>query len=831
LTDPFDTFVRTQERTDAPFNLLALPAYDKGWFSIPVKGKNTVPKGVTGAQGKVDEEKIKKFLLTREHGYDNLAIRHDGTIAIDVDVYAEKNGVESLALFAQERGLPPLPPTYSSTARGDDSPSRQYFYRLRSYVRLVSKPRVSGKVVKDVEICQFHHRYSVVYPSKHPDTGGVYTWYLPGLEGFSWGAPTTEMPRVEDLPYLPDEWLEALGKDDSEDLDLDADVIDSDDLISTFVEGAPSPPVQKAIDEARTQHPGHDETYSGMYKALMYGREGHPGVKLLASILIARHREYLETEHPERAKKGELEAIIRDAAKKAQQTSVVNRYRPYNPLVPLGTLNGTAAPTESQNGFTPLGSISTPTGPTFAMSEGSYDASELRQWVLPGWVWEKSPELSLIRQAALSRQVSPDVVLHSCLAIISSLLHHGSRLETGKGPTVLSYYAAAVGASGTGKTEALSCAEDLLDEWSRGQQPFLGSGNNGVAPYVRKNLGTGEGMVEAFMDSVVEEITERAEDGTALTNDDGEEIKKRIKVRKQVRHNALFSSDEGRQMLAIASRSGSTVMSTLCTLWSGADSGAANAKSENSRGVEKGTYVLGVLLGFQPETMDVLFEDAAGGAPQRFAFASTEHPDITEDEVDYPDGLKPQLALKAPLQMRLSDKHRLLIRRYNAMKNRKEITIGEFDGHRMLLHCRTAALLAIMHSQKEVSDEMWDLAEVVVNTSCKFRDHLAGRAARERAEAERRKAELAVHTNVASALAVEQSGKVAKVADAICDKLSEKDGTGRRKDIKLSLTGSLRKHFDEAVDLAVADGRIIAEEVDNPETGRKVQQLRLTESD
>jgi hypothetical protein len=844
LTDPFDAFVTTREPIKTPFVAQATTALARGWFPIPVKGKDNVPKGVTGARGKVDSETVAKQLITRERGYDNLAVRHDGTISIDVDVRGEKNGVATMAKFCEERGLPLLPPTYSSTARGDDSPSRQYFYRLPTYVRLASKPRVNGKLAEDVEICQYHHRYSVVYPSVHPETQTTYMWYLPGLEGFSWGEATTEMPHAPDLPELPPEWIEALSKTDSEDLDFDADVVGAEDLMGTFRDGEPSPPVRKAIEQAQTQHPGHDATYTGLYNAFMYGRERHPGVKSLVTILIARHQEYLESEHPDRAAKGEVEAIIKDASEKAQQTPVTNFYRPYNPLMALGqmtassspgTLGFTEPPARTLGGLTPLGApVVSRTETPVDGPEPVSDESDPYSWVLPAWVWEYSEEMAVIRQAALSRQVSPDVVLHACLATLSSLMHHESRLETGKGPTVLSYYAIAVGSSGGGKTEGLSCADDLLQDWKQGQLVFLATEKPGTKSYVKAELGSGEGMVEAYMDTVTEEIDQLADDGTPLINDEtGERITKRVKTRKQVRHNAMFASDEGRQMLAIAARSGSTVMSTLCSMWSGVSTGAANAKTENSRTIEKGTYVLGMLLGFQPATMEALFDDTAGGAPQRFAFANTAHPDITADEVDFPRGLSPKLPMKAAVIMTLSDKHRRMVREFMAARARGDIEVSPLDGHRVLLQCRTAALLALLHSQTEVTDETWNLAETVVETSCKFRDHLATRAERERAEQARRKAEMQVHTNVASAAAVSRNTKLDDTMDWVVDQLGEAENkTLKRSAMTPKLKKSLRPYWDEALDLLESQGRIVREEVDNSGSGpKRLAVIRLTDGD
>ena len=60
----------------------------------------------------------------------------------------------------------------------------------------------------DIDIVQPHHRFIVAWPSIHPNSQR-YRWFGPD------GAmlPEGEVPRVEDLPELPQDWLVALSKD------------------------------------------------------------------------------------------------------------------------------------------------------------------------------------------------------------------------------------------------------------------------------------------------------------------------------------------------------------------------------------------------------------------------------------------------------------------------------------------------------------------------------------------------------------------------------------------------------------------------------------------
>ena len=121
-----------------------------------------------------------------------------GVIGIDVDAYLKKDQIKpgdvSLAeLFTQ---LGPLPPTWSSTARGPGL-SRIYFYRVPEDVRL------SGILGPGIEAIQRHHRYAVAWPSTHPETGQQYRWYAPD------GTPSARIPRPSELPELPAKWVAA----------------------------------------------------------------------------------------------------------------------------------------------------------------------------------------------------------------------------------------------------------------------------------------------------------------------------------------------------------------------------------------------------------------------------------------------------------------------------------------------------------------------------------------------------------------------------------------------------------------------------------------------
>lgn len=182
--------------TATPYADAALVYLDRGWFAIPVVDKTLPEKGTTGKNGVVTPNKIRAMIQTRPDS--NIAIRHEGTMSIDVDAYAPKVGERSLALRFQQWG--PLPPTWTSTSRGADAPSRQYFFRVAPELEFVQEAGV------DIDVVQHSHRYSVVWPSVHPKTGKEYLWYRPD------GSLADGPPERSELPLLPTSWIEGLQR-------------------------------------------------------------------------------------------------------------------------------------------------------------------------------------------------------------------------------------------------------------------------------------------------------------------------------------------------------------------------------------------------------------------------------------------------------------------------------------------------------------------------------------------------------------------------------------------------------------------------------------------
>lgn len=177
---------------------------ESGWAGVlplPPGRKDPPPTGFTG-KGAPDPDEAQVALWVEEKGDGNVGLRlPENVVGIDVDQYIkdglQHDGAVNLEAFRVEHSLPPLPPTWTSTSRGADSPARIHFYWVHS------TEGFKDNAVDGVQIIRHHHRYAVVWPSIHPE-GRPYEWYDPFRRALD------EPPPADDLSDLPPEWFQAL---------------------------------------------------------------------------------------------------------------------------------------------------------------------------------------------------------------------------------------------------------------------------------------------------------------------------------------------------------------------------------------------------------------------------------------------------------------------------------------------------------------------------------------------------------------------------------------------------------------------------------------------
>ena len=298
---------------------------------------------------------------------------------------------------------------------------------------------------------------------------------------------------------------------------------------------------------------------------------------------------------------------------------------------------------------------------------------------LPSDFYDHSEPLQRVRQAAFSRQVSPDAVLAVILCRVAASLPPGIVLPV-RG--TLDFISALIGDSGTGKSRAMTTATDLL--------PDIGTDYDGVP------IGSGEGIASVYVGKV---------------DDSG--------TNPPLRTASLFYVDEGSQLLTLSRREGSITADTMRQCWSGQTFGTLNASADRKRVVKRGTYRFALAVGFQPVYAAELLNANGAGDPQRYLFAGVTHPDIPDDVVPFPDPIQlPLTGLKVSDCVQVDHNVMKGIRKRNAAVSRGEVKRDPLDSHRDLLTLKVSALLSHLTDERGgITADVWELATYVVDNS------------------------------------------------------------------------------------------------------------------
>ena len=192
-----------------PYQTACWTYWQAGWVGViplPAGQKGPPPRGYTGWAG-VDPSgaDVQAWADGRE-GAGNIGLRIPaGVYGLDVDDYGGKSGGAALDRLVREWGA--LPPTWIVSSR-EDSASGIRLYRATPAVgsRWRDEPGGHGA---GIEAIHYGHRYAVVAPSMHPETGRKYVWRRP--DGMPAGDGEVPGPG-RDLPELPAAWVAGLSE-------------------------------------------------------------------------------------------------------------------------------------------------------------------------------------------------------------------------------------------------------------------------------------------------------------------------------------------------------------------------------------------------------------------------------------------------------------------------------------------------------------------------------------------------------------------------------------------------------------------------------------------
>lgn len=259
-----------------------LPIYvQAGWrgvLPLPPGLKTPPPVGFTGSGDDPTNEQLLTWATS--HAAGNLALRMPANVVgIDVDAYDGKAGAESLRAAVDTWGE--LPPTWMSSSRVDGI-SGIRFYRVPEGL---AWPNTIGP---GIETIRRGHRYAVAWPSIHP-TGAQYMWLF--TDGSSAG-----VPKVDDLPWLPAEWVEGLTQGVADKGPSLRVVVDADEgygALADYLSPGDCGRVAELLDDVLDALEGpsgsrHDQVRDAMLQLLSLGQRGHGGVAYAMSQTEAR---------------------------------------------------------------------------------------------------------------------------------------------------------------------------------------------------------------------------------------------------------------------------------------------------------------------------------------------------------------------------------------------------------------------------------------------------------------------------------------------------------------------------------------------------------------
>lgn len=293
--------------------------------------------------------------------------------------------------------------------------------------------------------------------------------------------------------------------------------------------------------------------------------------------------------------------------------------------------------------------------------------------------WNSRESLNTIYTAALARLCSPWAVLACCTSRALTLVRPNTTLPAligGRGS--LNWFSAIVAPSGGGKGAALATARELVKE-----------------SIYQRNLGSGEGILTAFHGRPSDE------------NPDGR------------RESVMFVADEVDNVAALSSRTGSTLMATLRSAFSGETLGFSYATKGRDIHLEAHSYRLTLICSIQPGRAATILDDHAGGTPQRFMWfpgmdrrISRKHAnDLATHELTLPnlsEWLYPR-EINVPTEARKY----ILDQRVRAMSGETDA----LDAHAIFAREKFAYGLAVLDGRTQMALKDWELAGIAADVS------------------------------------------------------------------------------------------------------------------
>jgi hypothetical protein len=387
--------------------------------------------------------------------------------------------------------------------------------------------------------------------------------------------------------------------------------------------------------------------------------------------------------------------------------------------------------------------------------------------------WSAREVLGHIHAFARARRAGPWATLGVALARIVASTEPWIALPPFiGGPGSLNLFVGLVGKSGDGKGAATAAAEDAIH----------------VADYVTISPGSGEGLIHAYASYSTKEGL--------------------------VQHTtkAYFDVPEIEGLAKKSAAQSSTLMPTLRQIWSGEQIGSQTADTSRRVHVRKHSYRAAMVAGIQPALAASLLDDSDGGTPQRFIWLPVSDPGTPDIAPPEPEPM--DIVDTGPVEVhtasgvRPMDVCALAGQEIDAARLARGRGEGDaLDGHALYARLKVAAALALLERRRDVSEEDWQLAGVIMRVS----DATRSRVEAVRSSQRVKEAEAAAAIEARKRIVVE--GTLAEAAEArVCERIKSwlSDGAEHTwsEVRKGAIAGPERIYFEAAIGTLKRSGSI-----------------------
>ncbi|WP_372507743.1 bifunctional DNA primase/polymerase [Mycobacterium barrassiae] len=722
------------------------PLYrNAGWLGVlPLPpGKKFPPmKGYTGHDGSwPTDDETAEWILNRPADA-NLMLRINyGLVGIDVDNYDAKNGGRTLKEAESRWGQ--LPPTYRSSARSDDSISGIRLFKVPKGTLFRGVIKFDDLGIGDIEIIQPHHRFVVAWPSINPKNSQQYRWY----DADEHLMPAGEVPQVDDLPDLPQAWIEALSKDAVRDTVFDGSSPDKsadrrrkineelyEQLIAMQDDGEPDRAVGRRVERAcadLTEGAGsrYDTTRDHVLAMMRMRSSGHVGVPGALDRLFMTYVAAVADSRPQVVAEAEFLRFTQGAAALVASTPEADS----------------------------------------AEADAAF--------------WEQREILTHIRDFARSRSVAPYAVLGAVLRRAITLTPPSVQLPPTVGDAAsVNLFTVSVGRSGQGKDAANGVANAAV--------VFVDSDDEVIEdPPAAVGIGTGEGLAKALRptgddDEVPTRINLTVpEIGTlgAIAARQGATVIGELL--KAYMGQALGFTNARRETTSF-------VPAHLYRLCLGVGAQPENADVFMSRekdGLPQRFLWLPTVDPYAPPPSDDHCEPVP---PARVAVPTS-----------FPSPIP-----GSPYLVRIPASARSAIRQHRHLVVVGNDDVDPLDGHLMLTRLKVGFGLALLEGRKHITDDDWRIAGQLIGISNRVRAGLFATLADRKKKANAARAgEMADRQLIINDRLTDHRHR--RVTKAILSKL-QRVGRATRRELAKAVTSSLRDDFDPVFDTLLENGTV-----------------------